>query len=189
MIGNKFDEIDFRAFSNLASVALCSMGLLSFCLSNHLTFTGLIIFVCMLLFSLIIRFAAIYIISRNSGRVIFTEFVPICWTIFFCFSISTGSLSDKYLNFWMALFLAVIGILRIFQSFDPLMAPFRLLIIALGLINMLVGFLILIDWPSSLVWNSWIIIGIDLFSTSITLYLFSTNLLKIDQFFSVKNPS
>ena len=188
MIGCKFDAIDFRAFSNLVSVALCSMGLLSFWLSNHRTSTGIILFLWLLLFSLIIRFAAIYIISRDVGRVIFTAFVPICWFIFFCFSIGTGSLNDEYLNFWMGLFLAAIGVLRIFQSFDALIAPFRLLIIALGLIDILVGFFILFDWPSSLVWNTWIILGVDLISTSITLYLFSTNLMKIEQFFNDKNP-
>jgi uncharacterized membrane protein HdeD (DUF308 family) len=88
----------------------------------------------------------------------------------------------------MGLFLAAIGVLRIFQSFDALIAPFRFLIIALGLIDILVGFFILSDWPSSLVWNTWIILGVDLISTSITFYLFSTNLMKIERFFSDKNP-
>jgi len=188
MIDNKFDVIDFRAFSSLVSVALCSMGLLSFWLSNHRTTTGIILFLCMLFFSLIIRFAAIFIISRNISKVVFTAFVPIFWFIFFCYSISTGSLDDQYLNFWMGLFLAAIGILRIFQSFDALIAPFRILIIVLGVIDIVVGFFILADWPSSLVWNTWIILGVDLISTSITFYLFSTNLMKIEQFFGTKNP-
>lgn len=187
MLGNKFDEIDFRAFSNLVSLALCSMGLLSFWLSNHRTSTGIILFLSMLFFSLIIRFAAIYIISRNVSKVIFTAFVPICWFIFFCYSLTTGSLDDKYLNFWMGLFLSAIGILRIYQSFDALIAPFRLLIIVLGLIDVVVGLFILADWPSSLVWNTWIILGVDLISTSITFYLFSTNLMKIDRFFGAKD--
>jgi uncharacterized membrane protein HdeD (DUF308 family) len=88
----------------------------------------------------------------------------------------------------MGLFLAAIGILRIFQSFDALIAPFRILIIVLGVIDIVVGFFILADWPSSLVWNTWIILGVDLISTSITFYLFSTNLMKIEQFFGTKNP-
>lgn len=187
MVGNKFDEIDFRAFSNLVCLALCSMGLLSFWLSNHRTSTGIILFLSMLFFSLIIRFAAIYIISMNISRVIFSAIVPICWFVFFCYALSTGSLDDKYLNFWMGLFLTAIGMLRILQSFDALIAPFRLLIIVLGMIDTAVGLFILADWPSSLIWNTWIILGIDLISTSITIYLFSTNLIKIDQFFFAKD--
>jgi hypothetical protein len=183
MVIDKLDGISFRAFSNLSSVALLSMGLLSFWLSNHRTSANIILFLGMMFISLLIRFAAIYIISKKVERVKLATLVIIIWFAAFCYLAQSENFNDKYINFWMGLLFILIGFVRFAQSFDTIVAPFRYLIGGLAIVDFLVGICLLASWPSSLLWNPWVVVGIDLITTSITLYLFTTNILKMEEFF------
>jgi uncharacterized membrane protein HdeD (DUF308 family) len=182
MVIEKIDVVAFRAFSNLATVALLSMGLLSFWLSNHRTSANIVLFLSMMFISLLIRFCAIYIISKNVGRVKLGTVLPIFWFVIFCYLIQSDNLDDQYINFWLGLFFILIGFVRIAQSFDTIVAPFRYLIAGLAILDFLVGICLLASWPSSILWNAWVVVGIDLISTAITLYLFTTNILKMAEF-------
>lgn len=183
MLIDKIDNVTFRAFSNLASVALCSMGLISFWLSSHRTSENVMVFLTMLFVSLLIRFCAIYLISRNNARVIGVAIIPIFWFGFLCYLLNSDSLDDKYINFWLGLLFLLIGFVRAAESFDAMVVPFRFLILSLAVIDFIVGICLLAGWPSSILWNTWVVVAIDLISTGITLYLFTINILNSEVFF------
>lgn len=103
---DKNDGVSFRAFSNLASVALCSMGLLSFWLSNYRTSGNIIVFLSILFVSLLIRFCAIFIITKNVGRVRIATVLPIVWFVMLCYLVQSDALEGQYLNFWLGLLLS-----------------------------------------------------------------------------------
>jgi len=180
---DKNDGVSFRAFSNLASVALCSMGLLSFWLSNYRTSGNIIVFLSILFVSLLIRFCAIFIITKNVDRVRIATVLPIVWFVIFCYLVQSDALEDQYLNFWLGLLFILIGFVRVAQSFDVLVAPFRFLIAGLAILNFIVGICLLASWPSSTVWNAWVVVGIDLICTGISYHLFTTSILKMKNYF------
>jgi hypothetical protein len=191
MIVKQYDEVDFKAVSSLSSLGLFSIGVSLFLISNHRINSSVDLFLILLFVSLLVRFSLVYIVSKNISRALFAGIVPSIWFCLFCYFILSDklniSLDNKFLNFAMGPFFVLIGVLRVIESFGTLgtvVAPYRLLILTLALVNFFVGFCLLLDWPSSQLWDIYVLLGIDLIITSFTIYLFSINFVKIDKYFS-----
>jgi hypothetical protein len=191
MIVKEYDETLFRAITSLCSLGLFSIGIVVFSLSHEVIKLHIDLFLILLFFSLLIRFFLIYIVSRALDKVFIAGLIPSIWFILICYFALSDNLdiilSNEFLVFAIGPLFILIGVLRVIESFNTILASYQSLILALSLVDFGVGFSVIFDWPASGFWSVWDLLGIDSIITSFVVYLFLINFLKIEKYFPKVN--
>jgi uncharacterized membrane protein HdeD (DUF308 family) len=166
--------VAFVSYIAIEGLLLTVLGMLCFYIDQQINYShDYLLLAAIIIAAALCRGISVYLITTLfSKSLVFASITPLIEFIFAIFLVTHPLEVLTHLQRFSGYFLILVGLLRFFEAYWMKIEGVMSFCYAIGLLLIVNGVLIFLDWPSAGLWSPWLVIGIELITYSVLHFWF-----------------